>query len=230
MTTADKDALAKQALNGWLRMQLFLAVMLFLPAWSLHWWQGWLYWAVLGVSLLWNTLYFLRHDPALVRRRLQAGPKAEILPSQKRIQAVTGILVMLTILLPGFDHHFNWSAVPGAAVLAANAAVALGLYLVLLTFKANSYAASTIRVEQGQPVISSGLYAYVRHPMYSGSVLMFLATPPALGSWWALLPAVALCGMLAVRLLDEERYLVKELPGYADYYGKVRWRLLPGIW
>src|SRR5262249_40103776 len=99
-----------------------------------------------------------------------------------------------------------------------------------VVLRQNSYAAATVRVEAGQPVISNGLYAIVRHPMYSAALLLLIFTPLALGSYWTLPLVVPLIGALAWRLLDEERVLLRDLPGYADYYSKVRWRLVPGIW
>jgi protein-S-isoprenylcysteine O-methyltransferase Ste14 len=133
-------------------------------------------------------------------------------------------------VLPGFDHRFGWSSVPVAIVLSADAVVVVGLLIVFRTFIENSWAASTVQVEEGQPVVATGPYAWVRHPMYSGSLLMFLATPLGLGSWWGLVPALLLGAIVVVRLLDEERYLSVHLPGYAQYCREVSARLLPWIY
>jgi protein-S-isoprenylcysteine O-methyltransferase Ste14 len=115
-------------------------------------------------------------------------------------------------------------------VLAANAVLALSFAIFFIVLKQNSFAASTIRVEADQPVVSTGLYAIVRHPLYSGALLLMLATPLALGSYWTLLVAFALIPVLMWRLLDEERFLTQNLPGYADYCRATRFRLIPSIW
>ncbi len=130
----------------------------------------------------------------------------------------------------GFDHRCRWSSVPVPIVVAADVLVVLGLMIVFRVFRENSYAASSVRVEANQPVISTGPYAWVRHPMYAGGVLAFLATPLALGSLWALPPAVLLGGGVVVRLLGEERYLSENLSGYDAYCRKVRYRLIPHVW
>ena len=224
------DDLKRQALVGLARFQVALAIMLFLPAWSLTWWQGWLYWFLLGAACLILTLYFLRHDPALIARRIKAGPGAEREPRQKLIQGIAGLLICTGFVLCGLDHAFGWSSASPATVLIADAFVLLGFYVMFLAFRENSFAASTIQVDSGQKVIDTGLYGLVRHPMYLGALVMFVATPIALGSWWGLVPVALLAATLAWRLLDEENFLVRNLPGYADYRRKVRTRLVPGVW
>jgi protein-S-isoprenylcysteine O-methyltransferase Ste14 len=222
--------LSKKALMGLLRFQIILAFLLFLPAWSLHFWEAWLYWILFSVSALIITLYFLKHDPRLIERRLAVGPSAEPEKSQKIIQAIAGVLTCALFTTPGFDYRFHWSSVPIFVVLIADALVVLGLLVIFFVFRENSYAASVVKVEANQPVISTGPYQFVRHPMYAGAVLMFLATPFALGSLWALFVAVPLCGVIIVRLLDEERYLSANLPSYNVYCQKVRYRLIPRVW
>jgi protein-S-isoprenylcysteine O-methyltransferase Ste14 len=223
-------SLRKRALGDVVRRQLLLAALLFLTAGSLHFWEGWVYWALVSVGVLFNALYFLHHDPALVRRRIKLGPGAERKKSQKVIQAVAGTLVCAVIVLAGFDERFRWSSVSTTIVWLSDLAVAGGLLIVFITLRENSYAAATVRVEQDQPVVSTGPYEWVRHPMYSGSILAFLATPLALGSRWALVPAVLLCAAIVIRLVDEERYLSGRLHGYKEYRREVRHRLIPFVW
>jgi protein-S-isoprenylcysteine O-methyltransferase Ste14 len=221
---------SKKALMGLVNLQVMLALLLFLPAWSLHFWEAWIFWMLFSASVLFITLYFVKHDPRLVERRLTVGPVAEPEQSQKIIQAIAGLLFCALLMVPGFDHRLHWSAVAALLVLAADVLVVLGLTIVFLVFKENSHAASVVKVEAGQHVISTGPYRVVRHPMYAGGVLAMLATPLALGSLWALLAAVPLCGAIVIRLLDEERYLSAHLPGYAVYRRKVRYRLVPLVW
>lgn len=222
--------LASKALTGLVRFQVILAVLLFLPAWSLRFWEAWIYWTLSSASVLIITLYFLKHDPRLIERRLAVGPRAEPLKSQKLIQTITGALWCALMIVPGFDHRWHWSDAPTPMVPIADVLVVLGFLIIFFVFRENSYTAGVVKVETNQQVISTGPYGVVRHPMYAGAALMFLATPVALGSLWALLVAILLCGGLAARLLDEERYLSANLPGYTAYCQKVKYRLVPFVW
>lgn len=215
---------------GLAALALIMALLLFLPAWSLGWWQAWLYWLIfLGASLL-VTLYFLRRDPDLIERRLKAGPAAEQQTSQQIIQSALSLVFAALLLVPGFDHRLHWSAVPLPVALVADAFVVAGFWIIFRVFSENSHASNTVRVEFGQEVISSGPYRSVRHPMYSGGIILFVFTPLALGSWWAFVPGVLLCGGAIARLLEEERFLTVHLAGYSEYRKKVPHRLLPFIW
>jgi protein-S-isoprenylcysteine O-methyltransferase Ste14 len=222
--------LRRRALKGALIFLIVLWVAIFLPAGSLAYWQGWLYWAHFAAWTLAGTLYFLERDPALVARRLRAGPTAEKEPAQKRIQLFASIAVCAIFAVSGFDHRFGWSHVSNPTVVAGNALVALGYLFMFVVFRANSFASSTIEVGAGQRVISTGPYALVRHPMYAGATVMFLGAPLALGSWWGLVPVLLLLAGLIARLRDEERYLARNLPGYEAYRRDVRHRLMPGVW
>ena len=205
------EATADLRRHAWRALALFLPAMwllLFLPAWTLRYWQAWVYWLIYA-----GTHYLLKHDPKLLERRLAVGPAAEREKAQKIIMTVASACFILTLAIPGIDHRLHWSAVPP--------------WLVLL---GNSYAAATIRVEAEQPIIATGPYAIVRHPMYSGALLMLGITPLALGSYWGLLMVVPIVAALAWRLIEEERFLARNLPGYAGYCRKVRWRLIPGLW
>ncbi|HEY3223516.1 MAG TPA: isoprenylcysteine carboxylmethyltransferase family protein [Pseudolabrys sp.] len=209
---------------------LAMAAMLFVPAGSLDFWQGWLYALVFVAATTAISIYFLKHDPKLVERRMRAGPLAEDRLSQKIIMAITLFGFVLALVLPGLDHRWHWSAVPAWLVLVANAGVALTFVIFFIVLKQNRYAASTIRVEADQPVISTGVYSIVRHPMYSGALLLLVFTPLALGSFWAMLLIVPLVPVLIWRLLDEEYFLKQNLPGYVDYCRTIRFRLIPRIW
>ena len=204
--------------------------MIFLAAGSLRYWQGWLFWLHFAAWTAGGTLYFLKRDPALVSRRLRAGPTAEKEPAQKRIQLFASIFLCAIFVLSGLDDRFGWSTVPVAVVIAGHVLLAFGYLAMFIVFRANSFAASTIEVGAGQQVVSSGPYAVVRHPMYAGALLMFLGVPLALGSWWGLVPVALLAATLVARLRDEEAYLARNLPGYDDYRRKLPWRLVPGLW
>lgn len=222
--------IARQAFAGLLRSLIAFAALLFIPAWSLWFWQGWAYIAIMAAGSAAIILYLARHDEALLARRLKAGPVAEREKSQRLIQTVTAALGVILFLVPGFDHHWRWSQVPMLLTMAGFAAVALGFVVVFLAFRENSFGSGIIEVADDQKVVASGPYAVVRHPMYVGAIVLFLGTPLALGSYWALIPAVALSAMIAVRLTDEERFLAANLPGYDAYRRQVRYRLAPGLW
>lgn len=219
-----------KALAGLIKSLLVVAALFFIPAWSLRFWEGWVYIAIMGAASAAIILYLTRHDDALIGRRLKAGPTAEKEKSQKIIQTLTAAAGVVLFLVPGFDFRWQWSNVPTALIVLGDLGVAAGYYVIFLVFRENSYSSSIVEVADGQKVISSGPYGIVRHPMYVGAILMFLATPLALGSWWAFIPAIALSAMIVVRLLDEEKFLSANLPGYRDYRRQVRDRLAPGIW
>ncbi len=206
---------------------LFLAILFFLPAGTLDYWEAWVYCTVLLIPFLVVLTYLLIHDPELLTRRMRIREKES---AQKRIISASGILFLVGFLIPGFDHRFGWSDVPVLGVLGADILVILGYSLVFLVFLRNPFASRVIEVEPGQKVISTGPYALVRHPMYLGTSIMWLATPVALGSYWALPVFLVLPLILVYRIRNEEEVLLRELPGYGEYTEMVRYRLIPGIW
>jgi protein-S-isoprenylcysteine O-methyltransferase Ste14 len=175
-------------------------------------------------------LYLAICNPVLLERRMNVGPTAEKETSQKIIIlfALLGFIALL--VFPGLDHRFGWSTVPPYVSVAGDALVALGFILTFVVILQNDYAASTIQVVEGQKVVSTGLYAYVRHPMYAGVLPMLVGMPLALGSWWSLVGLVLAVPAIIWRLVDEEKFLHKNLPGYTQYMQKVRYRLIPFIW
>lgn len=224
------DTLQRKAFAGLLILFLVMASLLFLAAGTIRYWQGWAYLAVFfGASFL-ITLYLAKNDPALLKRRLSAGPWAEKEQTQKIIMAFTSIGFVALIVTPGLDFRFGWSAVPLPIVAAGNVLVAIGYAIIFLVYKENTFTSATIEVAKDQRVISTGPYALVRHPMYAGGLLYLLGTPLALGSWWGLVPFAATLPFLIWRLFDEEAFLARNLPGYTEYRNKVRFRLAPGVW
>jgi len=217
-----------------LRSSLFgilaLAALLFIPAWTLDYWQAWLFMAVFVCTSGAITLYLAICDPKLLERRKNLGPRAEKEPAQKIIMvfAMLGFIAML--VFPVLDHRFGWSPVPASVSVLGDALIALGFLFIFFVFRENSYGASTIQVTEGQTVIATGPYAFVRHPMYAGALVMLIGTPLALGSWWGLFALLLISPVLIWRLLDEERFLRQNLPGYTEYQTKVKYRLLPLIW
>ena len=223
-------SVAARAWLGLAQLVVVLLLCLFLPAGTARWWQAWVYVALFAGSCIAITLYLLRHDLELLQRRLAAGPGAEKEHRQKLIQALAAVAFLGMFLVPGFDRRFAWSAVPLPLTVAGDLFVVAGFWIVFLTFRENSYTSATIETAENQPVISTGPYAAVRHPMYAGALLMLLGTPLALDSLWALAAFVVMLAVIVWRLRDEERVLARDLPGYDAYRAKVRHRLVPLVW
>ncbi len=149
---------------------------------------------------------------------------------QQLIVKLASIAILLVYLLPGFDHRFHWSSVPIWLVVIADVLVFSGYAFMVLVMRENPYAGRTVEVEPDQTVVTTGPYAVVRHPMYLGVLLLYVFSPLALGSYWSMIPALLLMGLLIARITSEERVLLKELNGYGEYTEWVRWRIIPGIW
>ena len=215
---------------GFAFLMLVLALALFIPAGSLSFWQAWIYLIVWAVCVILITAYLIKNDQELLAGRVQAGPVAETQKSQKIIQSLASLFFIGLFIVPGLDYRFGWSRVSPIVSLIADGFVALGFYIVFLTFRENTYTRATIEVSAEQQVITSGPYRFVRHPMYAGALFMLIVTPLALGSWVALPFSLPLILVIAVRLLDEEKLLKKDLPGYSEYCQKVHYHLLPKVW
>lgn len=213
-----------------LQLPLILAVLVFLPAGTLAYWEAWLFSAVFFAGSLALTVYLAIKDPQLLERRMNAGPGAETEKTQKTIMVVALATFAAMPVLSALDHRFGWSAVPASVVILGDALIVLSYVGFYFVFRENTYGAATVQVAEGQTVVSTGPYAAVRHPMYSGALLMMLGMPLALGSWWGLLMIVPAIAGIVARLLDEERFLATNLEGYADYMRKVHYRLMPHIW
>jgi protein-S-isoprenylcysteine O-methyltransferase Ste14 len=228
--SASSRSLASRTLLGFAQLVIVLGIALFAPAWTLNFWQAWVYLCVFSASAALITVYLWQKDPKLLERRVNAGPTAEKEKPQQLIQLIAAIAFLGILLVPSLDHRFGWSNVPASIVIVGDVLVALGFFIVFLVFRENSYTAATIEVAADQQVISTGPYALVRHPMYAGALVMLFGTPLGLGSWWGLLMFVAMTAVIVMRLLDEERFLAQKLPGYTQYCQKVRYRLIPFIW
>ena len=222
--------LNKKASLGLLELIIVMAALTFLPAWTFDYWQAWILLAVFSAITLAIDLYLVKNDPKLLERRLKAGPRSEHEKSQKIIQAVAMVAFAAIFVFSALDHRFEWSWVPPYVSLFGDVLVALGLYLVFLVFKENTFTSAIIEIGDDQRVITTGPYALVRHPMYIGALVMLIGVPLALGSFWGLLVIIPMTLVLIWRLLDEERFLAANLDGYSEYQRKVRYHLVPLIW
>jgi protein-S-isoprenylcysteine O-methyltransferase Ste14 len=203
--------------------------MLFLPAGTFRYWQAWVFLAMFALSTWIPSVYLMRTNPAALDRRMR-GPSAETRTLQRFVIAVLFISFPAMFVVSALDHRFGWSPVPASISLVGDVLVAFGLGMAMLVVVQNSYAAVNVTVEAGQTLVSSGLYGLVRHPMYTGNVLLMLGVPLALGSYWGLLLFIPGLVVLILRIGDEEDLLTHELSGYRDYTQRVHYRLLPYVW
>jgi protein-S-isoprenylcysteine O-methyltransferase Ste14 len=209
---------------------LAFGLMVFLPAGTFDYWQGWAFIAVFAIATLLPSIYLAVRNPEALRRRMQAGPGAETRPLQKIISVLAFGSLAAMIVVSALDFRFGWSTVPAAVSVLGEALVALGLGIAMLVVIQNGYAAANVTVESGQQLTSTGLYGLVRHPMYFGNVIMMVGLPLALGSYWGLVFVPLGLIVLTLRIGDEEQLLAEELAGYREYAAKVHYRLVPGVW
>lgn len=221
--------LAKTLLSAAIGFAAF-GLMLFWPAGTLHYWQAWVFLAVFTVSTWIPSIYLMRTNPAALERRLRAGPLAETRALQRIIISIALLSMAATMVLSALDHRFGWSSVPAAVCLAGDILVTIGLGVAMLVVIQNSYAAANVTVEADQKVITTGLYGLVRHPMYTGNVILMVGIPLSLGSYWGLLFLIPGIAVLAIRIRDEEELLTHELTGYREYSERVHYRLVPYVW
>jgi protein-S-isoprenylcysteine O-methyltransferase Ste14 len=209
---------------------LFMAVLLFWPAGTFDYWQAWVFIAVFIVGTMLPTVYLAVKYPDALQRRMTSGPWNETRLAQRLITVGIILAVVAVGVVSSLDHRFGWSSVPTPVVVGGNVLVLAGLLVAEVVVIQNNYAAATIRVEADQPVISTGLYGLVRHPMYVGALIMMVGMPLALASYWGLLTIVPGVLVFAARITDEEKALRQELHGYEEYTEKVHYRLVPGVW
>ncbi len=201
--------------------------LMFVPAGTFNYWQAWLVLAVTVISSWIMSIYFLRTDPEVLQRR-QLTPESR--PLQKLLIGIAFVCWGAMIVVSSLDHRFGWSEVPPVVCLVGAALLAAGLNGITLVLVQNSHAATTIRVEESQTLISTGLYGMVRHPMYTCNAFIMLGNPLALGSYWGLVFVVPIVLVFALRIRDEEALLREELDGYHQYMQQVPRRLVPGVW
>src|SRR5579859_680733 len=217
----------------WVSLVALTAVMgllLFLPAGTLRYWQAWVYLGIfMGASGL-TSLYLLKKDTSLLERRMRGGPTAEKETIQKVIMVLTSVGFIALLVVPALDYRFGWSVAPLAVVVAGDLLVAIGFYFIFGVYQENTFSSATIEIAKDQKVISAGPYALVRHPMYASAMLYIVGTPLALRSYWGLAAVAFMMPFLIWRLVEEEKFLAKNLPGYVEYQKQVRHRLVPYVW
>lgn len=206
---------------------LLIGAMLFLPAWTLNYPGAWLFLGLLFVPMLvFGAILFIK-SPKLLERRLDGKENDK---AQKGVVALSGLMFPLGFVLSALDFRFSWSRVPLWLTVTAAMLFLFGYLMYAEVLRENAYLSRTVKVEEGQTVITAGLYGAVRHPMYLATLFMFLPMPLILGSFYGLIPFAAYPVIITVRIVNEERVLTRELSGYAEYKKKTKYRLIPFIW
>ncbi len=227
MTKQEKSALIRKMAVRFSLVPMFFAVFTLLPAGTLNYWQLYVYIGVILIPMLFVLLYFLRHDPKFLERRTKGTEKVK---EQKLIQMINLPVFVAAFLVPGLDRRYGWSDVPVEIIVITDILILGGYLIIFKVFRDNSYASRIIEIDQEQKVITTGLYSIIRHPMYIGVLIMYMPTPLALGSYWGLIPMSLLPVTLAFRIINEEKVLRENLPGYNEYCQKTRYKLIPYIW
>jgi protein-S-isoprenylcysteine O-methyltransferase Ste14 len=216
-----------KAAGGLLYILAAVSALIFLPAWTLRYWQAWTFLGIFMASISAIFIYLAKCDPELLARRVKTNEKKN---SQRVIRLLINFAFTVTIAGSALDHRCSLSAVPPQVVFLGDALVLLGMLIIFWVFKENTFTAQTVEVEAQQAVVSSGPYSLVRHPMYVGGLVFMSGIPLALGSWWGLLAVGPFTLVIAWRIVDEEKLLTDELQGYAAYRKTVRYRLIPFVW
>ena len=219
--------LLMEALAKFICGLLLVGLLIFLPAGTLGYTYGWLLIGLLFGPMLVAGFVMLYKSPEFLKKRLDAKEKQG---TQKGVVALSGLMFIAGFVVAGLDFRFSWSTVPTWVVIAASVLFLIAYALYAEVMRENAYLSRTIKVEEGQTVVDTGLYGIVRHPMYAVTILLFLMIPLVLGSWYALIAFVFYPVVIVVRLTDEEELLTRELPGYSEYKLKVKYRIIPFIW
>jgi protein-S-isoprenylcysteine O-methyltransferase Ste14 len=227
LTPQEKKTLMTKIILRFSFFIILMGLLILLPAGTFNYWQVYLYLAVIVFPMMFVLSFFLKNDPRFIERRIRTKEKEK---QQKFIQITFSFFFFSGYIVSGLDKRFGWSDIPSDIVILADIVILLGYLMVYFVFKQNRYASRVVEVEQDQKVVSTGLYALVRHPMYLGVLIMYIPTPIALGSYWGLIPIATIPLALVLRILNEEKVLHKELPGYNEYCQRTRYRLIPFIW
>ena len=216
-----------QAMTKFFVGVLAVGLLIFLPAGTLRFGQGWLLMGVLFVPMFLAGLFLMVKDPAQLRRRLDAREKKK---KKKTVLLLSGLMFLAAFVLAGLSFRFGWLRFPRWVSVLGAILFLLGYVLYAFVLKENAYLARTVKVEKGQKLVDTGLYGVIRHPMYAATLLLFLSMPLILGSLLSLLVMLVYPFIIARRIQNEEQVLMRELPGYREYRKKVRWRLIPFLW
>ena len=227
MERSGRGALALGAVVKSVAGLAIMGLLLFLPAGGFDYRGAWLLLALLFIPMTILGVAMLILSPNLLRRRLKAKEERS---KQSFVVRLSGLMFIVGFVVAGLDHRYGWSAVPLSAVVVASVIFLVAYAMYVEVIRENEWLSRTVEVSEGQQVVSTGLYGVVRHPMYLATLFLFLSMPIILGSWWAVIPFLCYIPIIVLRTIDEERLLVSQLDGYADYCRRVRWRIIPYVW
>lgn len=223
----DKKKLLKTVIIRGTSAFAMLALLLFLPARTVNFWEAWVFIGLLYTPATFFLIYLYRKDPELLEKRMKMREKEK---EQKFLVKISSLFFIGAFLIPGFDKYYGWSSVPLWLTIFSDMAALFGYVICVVVLLQNRFASRIIEIQEKQKVIDTGLYSIVRHPMYIGVLILYGFAPFALGSFWMLAGSVYLVFIIVFRILNEEKVLAKELTGYKEYMEKVKYRLIPGIW
>ena len=206
---------------------IIIALLLFLSAGSINFFNGWLFIALLFIPMFILGICLLIKDPELLKNRLNAKEEQN---SQKGVVAISGLIFLVGFIIAGLDFRFGWSKISNTVIVVFSVIFLISYAFYAEVMRENTYLSRTIKVEEGQMVVDTALYGVVRHPMYAVTLWLFLSIPIILGSWWSFACFVPYIAVVAVRILNEEKLLEQKLEGYVEYKKKVKYRLIPFIW
>ena len=216
-----------QAISKFILGVVLVGALHFIPAWSFHYWNAWLFMGILFVPMFIAGLVMLWKNPQLLQKRLDAKEKES---EQKSVIALSGLMFLAAFIVAGLDWHFGWTKMPVWVVWAAAGLFLLSYLLYAEVLRENTYLSRTIEVQENQKVIDTGLYGIVRHPMYMATMVLFLSMPLVLGSIFSFIIMLVYIPIIAKRIRNEEKVLEEGLPGYVEYKQKVKYKVIPFIW
>lgn len=206
---------------------IFIGILIFLPAGTLKFFNGWLFVAGLLIPMTFTLIYLLIKDPELLEKRIKIKEKEN---AQKKYIKLSILLFVIAYIIPGLDFRFKWSSVPMWLVMVSLLTMICGYIGFIIVMLQNRYASRIIEIQNEQKLIDTGLYSFVRHPMYLSAIILYVASALVLGSYYTLIPMLLLPFLLAYRIKNEEKVLIKGLPGYEEYTKRVKYRMIPFIW
>ncbi|MRS02332.1 isoprenylcysteine carboxylmethyltransferase family protein [bacterium] len=206
---------------------IFLGLLIFVPAGTMKFFNGWLLIAGLFIPMMFIMCYLFIKDPELLEKRINLKEKED---AQKKYVKLSLVLFVSAYIIPGLDFRYNWSDIPLWIVFIALFVMICGYIMFIIVMLQNRYASRVIEIQDRQKLIDTGLYSVVRHPMYLSATILYLASSVVMGSYYALIPMVLVPFLLAFRIKNEEKILLTGLPGYEEYVKKVKYRMIPFIW
>lgn len=225
--TGNDRSLIIKVINFYLMSIVLVGLLIFIPAGSLKFWNGWLFIGALFIPMLGVMIYLLIRDPDLLAKRMKTKEKEK---TQKRYLFFSIIVSLIIFIVPGLDFRYGWSDVPLPVVLISTLIMVAGYLMFFTVMRQNTFASRVIEIQDEQKLIDTGLYSLVRHPMYSGAIVLFGFSPLVLGSFYALIPMIFIPLLLVIRIKNEEKVLLEGLKGYDEYMKKVKYRIIPLIW